>query len=282
MAGAVERIERDIAALEEAIAAIAKELHSLYSGYINALGQTMQHQLILASYHLCTQGYPNEFLALSFSQRQQLQQSLRQIAGTAKENLLAALHLPSGASDSQPTPEQLLSVFPDAPNTSNMGQFASSDAPEVSLSKPQELAAWQENTENAIAKTLKKASRDSNRLLQQAGILPQKLPEPILEAAAKVEATADSVVAGPPNLLNLVIETEDDDEPQSSSVTHIFTIHLRLAEIELGDPTVMAYRHQIRNLCARLIGIEREYQKKQKERAIAEAELAWRASWFDE
>ncbi len=266
MAGAVERIARDLSALEEAIAAIATELHNSYAGYLDALGQAVRHQLVLASYHLCTQGYPDEFLNLSFSGRQQLQQSLREIAASAKERLLREFHSPIPTAEHQ---------------ENNGGEEVSSETKETLRGQPEELIAWLESVEIAIAKTLQKASRDSNRLLQQAEILPKKIPEPILEAAAKVEASAESV-AGPPNLLNLVIEAEDDDEMQTSTVTHVYAIHLRLSEIELADPTVMAYRHQIRNLVARLRGLEREYQKKQRERAVAEAESAWRASWFDD
>lgn len=265
MAGAIERIARDLAALEEAIASIASELHKTYAGYLEALGQGVRHQLVLASYHLCTQGYPNEFLKLSFSQRQQLQQSLRQIGAKAKARLL----------------QQLPSVSTEEAQGNNSEELVSSVTKVARLRQPEELVAWLENLEIAIAKTLQTASRDSNRLLQQAEILPRKIPEPILEAAAKVEATAESM-AGPPNLLNLVIEAEDDNELQTSSVTHVYAIHLRLAEIELADPSVMAYRHQIRNLVARLRGIEREYEKKQRERAVAEAESAWRASWFED
>ncbi|GET42983.1 hypothetical protein [Microseira wollei] len=273
MAGAIERIARDLSALEEAIAAIATELHNSYAGYLGALGQAVRHQLVLASYHLCTQGYPDEFLNLSFSQRQQLQQSLREIAAKAKERLLRQFH--------SPIPSEFASVTTQEHQGNNGGEEVSSVTKVPQKRQPEELVAWLESVEIAIAKTLQRTSRDSNRLLQQAEILPKKIPEPIIEAAAKVEAAAESV-AGPPNLLNLVIEAEDDDELQSSTVTHVYAIHLRLSEIELADPTVMAYRHQIRNLVAKLRGIEREYQKKQRERAVAEAESAWRASWFDD
>ena len=272
MAGAIERIARDLSALEEATRAIASELHTTYAGYLDALGQAVRQQLVLASYHLCTQGYPNEFLNLSFSQRQQLQQSLREIAAMAKQRLLAKLQFPSTSLASPSHGENY---------RDNNSEEVTLDTEDRGKLTPEEIAVWLENLEIAIAKTLQRASRDSNRLLQQAEILPQKIPEPILEAAAKVEASAESV-ASPPNLLNLVIEAEDDDERQTSIVTHVYAIHLRLSEIELADPNVMAYRHQIRNLVAKLRGIEREYQKKQRERAIAEAESAWRASWFDD
>lgn len=271
MAGSIERIARDMTALEEATRAIATALHTAYAGYLDALGQAIRQQLALASYHLCTQGYPKEFLQLSFSQRQQLQQSLREIAANAKARLLAQIESPTSSSaaayaelNEEITEEEVVKETIDPENP-----------------QPEELVEWVEKMETAVATILQSVSRDSNRRLQQAEILPKKLPEPVLEAAAKVEASAETV-PGPPNLLNLVIESEDNDDLQSSSVTHIYAIHLRLSEVELASPSVMAYRHQIRHLVAQLRGIEREYQNKQRDRAVAEAELAWRASWFED
>ena len=85
---AIEQIEQDIAAIEKAMEAIAAELRSVYTSYLTALGQAVRQQLILASYHLCTQGYPASFLSLSFSQRQQLQQAIRKLGQQAAAELL--------------------------------------------------------------------------------------------------------------------------------------------------------------------------------------------------
>lgn len=91
MARAIERIERDIQALEEAIRAIAKELHNAYANYLTTLGKTVQQQLNQATYHLCTQGYPESFLSLSLNQRQQLQQSVRKFGQQTAEQLQALM-----------------------------------------------------------------------------------------------------------------------------------------------------------------------------------------------
>jgi len=64
MARAVEQIERDIAALEDAVSALAAEISSAYTIYLTAPITVRQH-LILASYHPCTQGYAKPFLSLS-------------------------------------------------------------------------------------------------------------------------------------------------------------------------------------------------------------------------
>ncbi|MBV9388657.1 MAG: hypothetical protein JOZ78_19720 [Chroococcidiopsidaceae cyanobacterium CP_BM_ER_R8_30] len=262
MARAVERIERDIAVLEEAIGAVAAELDNAYASYLTALSQAVRQHLVLASYNLCTQGYPEHFLSLSFNQRQQLQQAIRQLGQQAADQLLDA-H-PQKEADAEAREDEELKV-------------SSSPYP----SNPRALAEWQQNLETAIALTLKTASRDANRLLQQVGILPRKLPEPLLEAAAKVEASAETV-AGPPNLLNLLVETESDEQSGNANMTHITAIHLRLSEIEFADIQVRAGRNQIRNLLLKVNSLGQEYQKKQREWTIAQAEAAWRASWSED
>ncbi len=360
MARAIEQIERDIAALEEAISANATDLRSAYAGYLTALGQATRQQLILASYHLCTQGYPERFLSLSFSQRQQLQQAIWKLGQCAAELLLAHIKpkeerfaqegereddfslspplssIPKG--DSENPEENLLpeSFCPSgappvrdwshnassledtgmggempqspaeanhpslslAPSASSANQNGFPDLRKVSVdsiavgnlyptlgeapkSNPIELAQWQQNLEMAIAHTLKTLSRDTNRLLQQGEILPKNLPEPLLEAAAKAEAASEAM-PGPPNLLNLLLETaSNEQESEGSSMTHIIAIHLRLSEIEFADATVRARRNQIRSLLLKASSQGRDYHKKQREWAVAQAEAAWRASWFE-
>jgi hypothetical protein len=62
----------------------------------------------------------------------------------------------------------------------------------------------------------------------------------------------------------------------------IVAVNLRLSEIEFADPALSAVRNQIRNLSNKGSKLQREYNKKQRERAVARAEAAWRASWFDD
>ncbi len=82
-----ERIEQDLAGLEEALAALTLEFRSTYDGYLTALGQAVRQQLILACYHLCTQAVPESFLKLSFDGRQKMQQSVRALAAASEEKL---------------------------------------------------------------------------------------------------------------------------------------------------------------------------------------------------
>jgi len=295
MARTVERIEQDLATLEEAIALLRVEFHSTYSQYLKLLGQALRQQLILASYQVCTQGYPESFLSLSFNQRQTLQQSLRELGGKAQEQLLSHLE------DSTSLNEQETIAEPEAsPVSDEQPQEPSQDelpdavemivndespvAPKMvkltELSKPEQLARWQEQLEEAIAKTLQTLSLDTNRLLQQTSILPNKLPVAVLEAAVQVEVPGDATI-GSPHLLNLLMETETEGEKEDSTLTRIIAIHLRLSEIEFADPTLTAARNQIRKLAAKANTLRREYHKYQRERAVAQAEAAWRSSWFD-
>ncbi|QLE49346.1 hypothetical protein FD724_15390 [Nostoc sp. C057] len=278
MARAIERIERDIAALKEAIRAIAVELQTAYASYLNTLGLAVRKQLILASYHLCTQGYPENFLHLSLNQRQQLQQAIRKLGQVAAEQLLTSIKSEEVGLDKGDEDEENQEVTSsELLDTSNSQSFT------ADTSNPIELVKWQQNLEEVTQDILKKVSHDANVLIQKSGVLPKKLPEPILAAAAAAASEASAeVMPGPPNLLNLVIEIENEQQSEDSGLTQIMAINLRLGEIEFADVTLSSERRQIRSILVQLNKLGREYQKKHRERAIAEAEAAWRASWFED
>ncbi len=423
MAKTVEQIERDIAALNQLLERLVQELKSTYQDYLVTLGRGLRQQLILACYHLCTQGYPNEFLALSFSQRQALQQALQGLArqtqaqlgvwldpsavppplpqaglesaqseisanmqpnipadisanisadisekapATSEEDsdrhdeaglraeiaagivaklesmgiemgdrpfdqatILAIIAAPeltdgdvsadlgmnagagSGANsgaDSDPTPDSDSdSDFEGdsdsdsedtTENTTEGDRSPHRDAAPLPAKRPplpkrppfdplsisqvktpQELARWHDGMEHRIGEMLLEVSHQANRLLQQAGLLPNHLPEPILEVAAKA-GMAMEATAGPPNLLHLVLEIESKEG--ESGTTHVMAIRLRLSEMEFSDPELANRRSQIRGLLARLSQLKRDYHKRHKERAIAQAEAAWRSSWYED
>lgn len=330
MSGASERIEREIGVLEEAIAEIGSELANCYSGYLTALGKAVSQQLILASYYLCTQGYPESFLKLSYNQRQKMQQSLRKLAIATSEKLQLLLKEEQGEEEEEDDDEEEgweeedNNQFPESEGDLGSDEILTEGETEnpVRVAYPQSLALgmeesnlktqssknpspqsadkllqWQEKLEKAIGNTLRSLSRDSNRLLQNSGILPNQLPEPILEAAVNADTSGDAI-AGPPNLLNLIIETvESEDEESlgelgvssfgglggapSANAIHITAINLRLSEIEFADAGATAWRQQIRNLSVRLNTVRRDYQKKQREYTVVAAESAWRACWFE-
>lgn len=306
-----ERIEQDLAGLEEALAALNLEFRSTYEGYLAALGQAVRQQLILACYHLCTQAVPESFLKLSFEGRQKMQQSVRLLASVSEEKL-RSLVTESEADEEieeeeEEEEEEDEDDFDEEEDREEEDEADDKEEDEKekhqvsainylfslanyqlpSTNSPESLARWQNSIEKSIANILKLLSRDTNRLLKQSGILPSQLPEPVLEAASSAESSGESV-AGPPNLLNLIIETDVSPasrklaETLGSRALHITAIKLRLSEIEFADAGTSAWRQQIRNLSLKLNSLGRDYQKKQRELAVVEAESAWRSSWFED
>ena len=310
----VEQIEQEIAKLDQAVRAIAQEFHDIYTPYLAALGKTVRQQLVLASYHICTHGYPEQFLQLSLHQRQELQRSLRQLAKQTQTQLTDQLHAAPNAPDSDLNHELDNLLDKQLDNEPEAGQESHSEFLLVeSAAEPEEaeleeteleeakpgvrqmnldellerspdqpitpiaLADWQEQLEQNIIEQLQNLSHAANRLLQQSKILPSQLPAPILEIASRADVISETPV-GSPNLISLLIESDSED----SAMTQITTIRLHLSEIEFSDTTVALWRSKVRTLVAQLNKLGREYQKRQKEKAIAQAESAWRSSWYEE
>jgi hypothetical protein len=371
MASSVEQVEQDIAALTKATIAIANDFHTLYASYLKALGETVRQQLILAGYHVCTQGYPSQFMALSVNQQQELQQALRELAKQVQANILETLSKPgttepslidlignallgdlllsnpsisnplisnplisstlmvdgsigdgsiSDGSISDPAIGKALDPgTPSSPSSDSDSMVPSQELPTLPSPPtkpltPDDVAEWQEILEQSITGELRSASHYANRILQQSGILPKKLPDALLQAAGKSDMA--EMAAPSPNLLNVLIEAideqenlgqqhlEDDDDAlddddlddaldddldedlndthdygNSTAIVHIVAVHLRLAEIEFADPKTTAFRNRLRSLSHKLKLLGRHYRRKRRELAIAQAQSAWRASW---
>lgn len=280
MVGTIEQIAQRIAALDQQIEALGEKFHETYHGYLTSLGQVVRKQLVLSCYHICTEGYPQRFLALSVSRRQQFQEDLRDLAAQAEIELLENLK----------SIEETIEEFNTVEATDELGELfgdpPSEEAPQSVLTPLEILEEWQEQMERSILKTLKATSTAANRLLQNAEILPKRVPQPVLEAAAQAEG--NDATPGTPNLLNILVEASEkgeNGEPPSipaSALMHIVAVNLRLAEIEFNDPTVMSWRNKLRELKKQFQTIAREYQKRRKEQAIAEAQLAWKSTWVND
>lgn len=301
MTASVERIEQEIALLDRALATLAESFQNAYAAYLSTLGQAVRKQHILATYQVCTQGYPQQFLGLSVAQRLLLQQALRELAKHAQANLLKQLHsfqpeerspleapTVSQSGSLEATPESQateLEAMPTQVDDVGVTQAIADRAQPQSLT-PAHLLQWQIGIEQVIGKELATISHQTNRLLQQSNILPGQLPDALLQHASKTEL-ADGVPRSP-NLLNVLVEavnhaeTGDEAEEKAPDLLQVLAIHLRLVEIEFADTPTMAARSKIRELTGRLKKLGQDYRKKQREYAIAAAQDAWRASWFEE
>jgi hypothetical protein len=323
MARSIEQIQKEIDALEDIVNNIAIELQVAYRSYLTILVEALSKQLILASYQICTQIYPDCFLKLSFNRRQKLQQDLKKIGQEVGENLLKIteesiepapltsktknlieqmLESLSFSGDSEQgnfleISEEAKAFFlrdeppmslDDPENDSDkdddnsmteIEQKASDSKKPDSIRNPKDLVQWYKQIEKKIEQGVETLSRKSNHKLKEAAILSSQLPNKFLDVAIQASESSESMT-GPPNLLNLLLEVESADSSEKSNVNQITVVCLRLPEIEFSDPVLSNQRHQIRNILSKLIKIQRQYQQKQKEMAIAEAETAWRASWY--
>ncbi|QQE64905.1 hypothetical protein GFS31_15890 [Leptolyngbya sp. BL0902] len=94
----VETIRREIDSLTATTVSLAAEFRRLYASYLDNLGIAAKRQVVMATYHLCTQVYPEAFLALSVSQREALQRDIRRLGKAAQTQLGQLLEAPVGTS----------------------------------------------------------------------------------------------------------------------------------------------------------------------------------------
>ncbi len=331
MARSIQQIKQDLETLQKTVAEAATELQQLYNDYLQVLSQSVKQQLVLASYQLCTQIYPESFLKLSFKQRQQLQEKIREISQEVAEflqqlnnieqnksspeqtelNLLAEMirNLPLGESSNQEiaTDKNQLPALENsdeaesqpeiiiAGDQSNIQELAehleniaaekleSDKLQEINFSNPEHLVLWQRRVEKNLKQTLDDTSRKVNKSLQDANLIPSRLPTKVIDMAIQAnEVTGNGhKVNSLPNILNLVIETEKESKSSNPKVAQISLLRLRLSEIEFTDPSASLQRNKIRNFSQKIEQLRQQYRAKEREYAIAEAEAAWRAGWYE-
>ncbi|MGK7936441.1 MAG: hypothetical protein AB4206_11695 [Xenococcaceae cyanobacterium] len=321
MAKSIQQIEQDLQNLEETVAEFTQELKSLYSEYIEQLGQGTRQQLILASYQLCTQIYPDSFLRLSLKQREKLQQSLRSLGKDLESSLLKSLEnreqleeesdlniveeiIKNLPISEEPKEEDKIANELEVAETDEKARYPSEEAKEIinqlqSLSSelnkiepqennnpnnPESLIRWQQKIEFKIKKSLDSISREANKFMQDAQIIPNRLPNKVLDVAIQAESSGSSSSRFNhlANILNLAIETEKDKQQKPTRAIQISLLRLRLSEIEFANASLNAQRTQIRNLLKQVHKIRQHYYNLQKEYAKVQAEAAWRSSWYED
>jgi len=369
MVRSVETLNTEIKALETATLELGKTFQTLYGEYLQALGRAVKQQAVLATYHLCTQIYPDPFLELSVADRERLQQGVKVLGQQAAAGLVALgqstenedenVAEPTSSADSVssldgtpdgpvegpvedpadvPADEAAAGEAMAGPETDPEGESEEEDAvamlaqmgiegvfdeggaPSIeailmaamahqarilSLRRRQHggrltptlLAKQHLLLEQQIRQVLHRVSQGINQLLRQARVLPD-LPEGVLEAAAEAEPATDKLPAAP-NLLSVLVEmAEDDDDPDDPEVgddadrdddgpsgglmAHLAAVHLRLSDIEFADMETAIWRGKLRSAVGKLRQLGKRYQRTQRELAIAQAEQAWRAVWYDE
>lgn len=276
----MQQIRQELALIEEKVANLAVEVLQIYAKYLNKLSHSARQQLILASYQLCTQVYPESFLKLSASDRALLQENLKKLGATVQSNLLdlQAISVDDDTDTSNPQQKEVL--------LSSSEESLQADQIKT-ITNPENLVQWCQQVEKGINRLLETVSHEANFVLQEASILPDRVPAKVLEIAMQSEGGAVST-GNSPNLLNLLVETERDnleelpDAKENAQLTKLTAIHLRLIEIEFSDPTLSIERNQLRNILEKLSKIRQQYRQLQREYAIAQADAVWRATWYED
>lgn len=275
MAKPIEQVEQELTKLRMASSQLGKELTIAYKSYFAAFAPTLKKQSIQGCYYLCTNGYPEAFVKLNYDRRAQLLKILQRTINNAVANLVVYIDSPDRSSNNEDDPT---------------GEITSMSMPTDWFATPTSLSTWQKHLEAEISHSLKEISYKVNLLLQQGQVLPPSVPKPILEANPQAELQGGNLV-NIPNILSILIEQsepqevasatddEDGDEPQ---VLPIYSVYLRLSEIEFSDATVLSCRKNIDVLTNKINGLRREYIQRQQDLKIAEAAAAWRNSWFEE
>lgn len=244
MARAIQQIKQELENISEKVAQLKEKTYSLYSQYIELLEQAIIKQFIIAAYQLCTQIYPEAFLKLSYSEREELQQNLRKISQENFQEFRENLALNE----------------------------------DLKITTPLELAQWHEYLEDAIITEIDAISKLGNSCLQKAGILPAEIPVQVLEMAIDAEENTQGI-SSPANLLYLLVETDQDETETQENISKLAVVRLRRSELEFSNSNLTTQRSKIREMGEEIGKLEQKCERHTKELAIAEAEAAWRSSW---
>ncbi len=167
----------------------------------------------------------------------------------------------------------------------NADHTESTEQEEINLSNPQHLISWQKGIEKQIKKTIDNLSKKANKILKEKEILPKQLPTKVIEIALQNadEGSRINKVKSIPNILNLVVEIEKGKKSKTNTnFGNISLLRLKLTEIEFADPILSSKRNEIHNLLKKISRMHKTYQAKKHEHAMAEADAAWRSSWYED
>ncbi|WP_373480563.1 hypothetical protein [Geminocystis sp.] len=297
MSKSIKKLRDDLIILNTKIQDLATNLQGFYQKYFENLTPIVNNQLILATYQICTQKYPDSFLSLSYQQRINLQTKIKKLDQIFITDLLNNLHLIEVPNNIiiKDFYKNIINFFSSLQGIENEEILREDSIKEISSLKdenksneedllisndlsPENLIKFQLNIEESIEDSLTKISHRTNKYLQEAGILPNNIPNKILEMALEAEENT-SIFSGAPNLLSLLIEKEDKSE--SLDITPIVAICLRLIDIEFNNSTLNLIRQKITDVMKNLESLDSEFQKKNQQYSILQAEFAWRSSWID-
>ena len=239
-------IQKELRSQQEKGLELRKSIVEAYRAYLPVLGQSLQSQMVLVCFNLCTERHAKQFLKLSLTQRQTLQQDLQKL----------------GIELIKKISEQSESLLP-------------TDAP--SNETPISLLEAIESLEKEISSSLRTTSLAINRLLEHHDILKIKSLDTLFEIAAKAEE-AGRAITNPPLLLKAIVDMKEEENEEP--VQPLTAIYLHVSDLEFADAKLLGARQALRQLMQKLQSLQKRYSQKVEEETMAEAIAAWRASWY--
>lgn len=246
MGASLEQLHHEMYNLRKTTAEVGQALRQTVTEYFAALERSVQKQIVLSSFHLCTQIYPETFLELSVFERETLQHNIRQMGRQIAQSLA-----------------EILQTF----QTLEL----EGEADPVTV-----LEAWEEQ-EDSITELFRDSSRQINHLLQEAQVMKIKALDKLLDSADKATATGRTIT-NPPHLLKALLDPDEDED----ELDPVVAIYLQLGDLEFTDPELMSWRQKLRPLLQKLSQVQQSYAQKQEEQLTAEAIAAWKSTWVSE
>ena len=75
----IKQLNKQLTNVEKQVYELAYSLQDLYQDYLPLLITIVKRQLTVATYHICIQKYPESFLALTYSQKSKLQETIKEL-----------------------------------------------------------------------------------------------------------------------------------------------------------------------------------------------------------
>lgn len=283
----IQQIRRDLAATEEKSQNLAREIHGLYVHYLGQLSEVTSKQLILCCYQLCTQNYPEIFLNLSFSQRQKFQQELQKISKASKQDICSLIQIlnKSGNEENTISVDSNLTeaeLAPASQESSDVNSMVLSEEQSLKLSNPNHLLELLQLIDKKIITTLQEVSLKVNDNFQKLEMISSKVPIKVLEMAITAHENNLNITVSSPNILSITVESTNENKNESFNPINVVALCLRRADLEFGEPSLSIEKSKINQILSKVNQIQKQYNQYKRELAIAEAEAAWRASWFED
>ena len=299
MTKSIKQLKDNLTALDEKVKDLANNLQDLYQDYLPHLVEVVKRQLMVATYQICTQKYPDTFLKLSYSHRTKLQEQIKSLASEFPHKLVESWDKIETSDNVflQELCEQILAIISSTKNTSELTAQKVEDEHNSSEKitvysqdlkdnshglelPPEELIKLQVELDDYLEECLIDLSNSANKYLQEVNVLPNNIPNQILAIALQAEENT-SIVSGAPNLLSILIQKEPKSDEQVD-IQPIIAICLRINDLEFHNSNLNLIKQKIIKILSKLTDLDDKYKDLQQEYLIAQAEAAWRASWYED